>query len=46
MNFSQWRAVLFFCALSILLVGCSGPLKFDDSEYRALGNTTSNNRNR
>ncbi|MGX0956793.1 hypothetical protein CFBP1590__3067 [Pseudomonas viridiflava] len=45
MNISQWKAALFFCALSILLGGCSGPFKFSDSEYRVLGNSTSNHRN-
>lgn len=44
MNFIHRIAVLFLCVLPMFLGGCSGPFKFSDDEYRALGNSTSINR--
>ncbi|MCJ8205746.1 type VI secretion protein [Pseudomonas sp. RGM2987] len=39
-----WRAVLLTFVLPIALSGCSGNYKFNDSEYRPLGDPEAVNR--
>ncbi|AXP06092.1 MULTISPECIES: type VI secretion protein [Pseudomonas] len=44
MPFFTWRTVLLTLLMSFTLGGCSGNYKFNDSDYRPLGDPQAINR--
>ncbi|WP_122317221.1 type VI secretion protein [Pseudomonas cichorii] len=44
MSIRCWLSVIFILAVIAVLPGCSGSFKFDDDDYRSLGDPGAINR--